>query len=243
MEFTETQLGQSKDVPAKMVIYGVPKIGKSRFAAQAPDVFFINIEGGLQYLPSKVRATPKLSTYDEVMAWLKHIYESDFKAGCIAIDSFDWLEGLAQAKLIKMYNATSITDSSVKEFAYHKGVMEAATMAKAALRWLDAIYKKKGIPAIIIAHSEVKTVSLPTHDDFQRYQMKLSKSAAERLCEWADLVLFADFAFYVTKDGKKSEPKRMLRAGGSADYIGGGRMRISKDLPLDYNELVKEITK
>src|SRR5690348_18377289 len=126
-EFTEITAGQSKEMPAKIVIYGVPKIGKTRFAAQADDVFFLNIEGGLEYLDKKVRSTPKLNTYDEVVGWLKHIYDSpDFKAGTIALDSLDWIEVLAQDRLVKLHNAKSITDSAIKEFAYFKGVMNAA---------------------------------------------------------------------------------------------------------------------
>ena len=87
MQFTEVTAGQSKEMPAKMVIYGEPKTGKTTFASQVGDPFFINIEGGLDYLNRQVRATPKLNTYDEVDAWMKHIYTNDeFKADRIIID-------------------------------------------------------------------------------------------------------------------------------------------------------------
>lgn len=242
--FEETQVGASKDMPAKIVIYGVPKIGKSRFASQVEDVFFLNIENGLDYLGRKVRATPKLNTYDEVIGWLRHIYENDtFKAGAIAVDSIDWLELLAQARLVKMHNASSITDTKVKEFAYFKGVSDAASDSMMLLKWLDAIWEKKKIPAILIAHSQLKSVDVPTQDPYSRYEMKLSKAFAAKVNEWADLILFADYSFHVTTEGKTSEPKPVLYAGGSASFVGGGRMRLSKELPLDYNELVKEITK
>ena len=239
----ELLVGQSKAMPAKMVIYGEPKVGKTNFAAQADDVFFINIEGGLDYLPIKVRATPRLTSYDEVIKWLQHIYTSpDFTCGTIAIDSLDWLETLAQEKLIKQEGANSITDPKVKAFAYHKGVVDAADLCVKALKWLDAIWEKKGIPSLLIAHSQVKTLDLPNQDPFSRHEMKLSKSLGARVNEWADLIIFAGYSFHVTKDGKATEPKRVIFAGGQASYIGGGRMRLTKELPLDYNELKKEIT-
>lgn len=244
MEFTEISAGESKDFPAKVVIYGVPKIGKTRFAAQADDVFFINIEGGLDYIGHKVRSTPKLNTFDEVTSWLKHIYETDsFKAGTIALDSLDWLEALAQSRLVKLYNGKSITDPQVKEFAYFKGVLNASEDAMTVLKWLDAIYNKKGIKAILIAHSQIKEVDLPTSEPYQRHELKLSKYLAGKVNEWGDLVLFADYSFHVTKDGKTTEPKPVLYAGGSAAFIGGGRMRLDKELPLNYKELEKHITK
>jgi len=241
--FTEVTAGQSKEMPAKIVIYGVPKIGKTRFAAQADDVFFLNIEGGLEYLDKKVRSTPKLNTYDEVVGWLKHIYETDtFKAGTIALDSLDWIEVLAQDRLVKLHNAKSITDPAVKEFAYFKGVMAAADDAIKVIKWLDAIYTKKGIKAILIAHSQIKTVDLPTQDPYSRHEMKLSKYLSAKANEWADLVLFADYAFHVSKDGKPTEPKPVLCAGGSAAFIGGGRMLLEKELPIDYKVLEQHIT-
>lgn len=242
--FEEITVGESKTMPAKIVIYGVPKIGKSRFAAQADDVFFINIEGGLDYLGTKVRSTPKLTTYDEVMAWLKHIYESDtFTAGTIAIDSLDWLEGLAQNRLVKQENAKSIVDPAIKAFAYYKGVEMAASDAALIFKWLDVIYTKKGIKAILIAHSHIKNIDLPTQEPYSRHELKLSKWLGSKANEWADLVLFADYSFHVTKEGKTTEPKPVLYAGGSAAFLGGGRMALKKELPLDYKLLMKEIVK
>jgi hypothetical protein len=252
-QFEEVTAGESKELPAKMVIYGLPKVGKTRFAAQANDVFFINIEGGLDYLPKKVRATPKLNTYDEVMGWLKHIYENDkFTCGTIAVDSLDWLETLARDKLIKQYGARNITDDSVVECQFYKAVSEASLMAAKCLQWLDAIYKKKGIKAIVIAHSEIKRVDLPETPPFERHQMALYKVLANKVNEWADLILFADRPVMVAGGGKNgdktskgktlSEPKPVLLAGGSASFVGGGRMELDKELPLDYSILEQHIS-
>lgn len=242
MDFNLQTKGASKEMPSKIVIYGVPKIGKSRLASEWPDPLFIDIEGGLEYLGREVQATPKLRQYDDVVAWLKHIYESDdINPQTIVIDSIDWLEQLAQLRLIKRENATSITDPSIKSFAYNKGVSMAAENAIKALKWLDVIHDKKGTTAVLIAHSEVKSVDLPNQDPYSRHQLKLSKLFGSKVTEWADLVLFADYSFHVSKEGKTSEPKPALFAGGSASFVGGGRMALSKELPLNYDALKKEI--
>lgn len=241
--FEEITTGQSKEMPKKMVIYGVPKIGKSRFAAQADDVFFINIEGGLDYVGKEVRATPKLVIMEEVIGWLKHIYETDtFKAGLIAIDSVDWLEALARAKVEKQHGGVSVNDKTYSAFAYGAGLAMVSDEAITALRWIDAIIKKRNIPFLLIAHSQVRTVDLPTQDPYSRHELKLSKALAAKVNEWGDLILFADYAFHVTKEGKTSEPKPTLFAGGSAAFVGGGRMKLNKELPLNYSALKKEIT-
>lgn len=244
MQFEEKTVGQSKEMPPKMVIYAEPKTGKSSFAAQADDPFFIDCEGGLSYLQKQVRATPTLKTLDEAIAWLGHIYNNDdFTAGLLVIDSLDWLERLSQEKLIKQHGASSITDTNCKAFAYNKGVAEAAEKVFEVLKWLDAIWQKKQIPAMIIAHSQVKTIDLPNSDPYSRHELKMSKQLSAKVAEWADLILFAGLVGNITKDGKTvGEPRRVLFAGDDLSYLGGGRMRLSKELPLDYNELKKEIT-
>lgn len=242
--FQEIKVGTSKEMPAKMALYGVPKIGKSRFAAEIPDCFFLNIEGGLDYLGKTVRATPKLESYEEVIGWLKHIYETDnFKAGCLVLDSLDWLENLARVKVEKAHGGNSINDQSYKPFSYGAGMSMVAEESIKVIRWLDAIYKVKKMPALLLAHSQIKTVDLPTKEPFSRYELKLSKALGAKVAEWADIVLFADYSFHVTSDGKVSEPKPVLCAGGSAAFVGGGRMRLSKEIPLNYDELKKEITR
>ena len=242
-QFAEVTAGQSKEMPPKIVLYGVPKIGKSTLAAEFPDVFFINIEGGLDYLKTKVRSTPKLDTFEDVLGWLKHIYESDFTCGVLAVDSIDWLEGLAREKIEKLHGGTNISDQTYKPFSYGAGMnMEADEVLK-VLRWLNAIHKKKKIGSILIGHTKVKSIDLPTKDPYSRHELKLGTTLAGKVNEWADLILFADYSFHISKEGKTSEPKPTLYAGGSAAFVGGGRMKLNKEIPLNYDQLVKEITK
>lgn len=241
-QFIEVKAGNSKEMPSKTVIYGVPKIGKTRFAAQYPDPFFIDVEGGLSYIGKEVRSTPTLKSYDEVEAWLRHIHDDEkFTCGTLVVDSLDWVETLAQNRLVKAHNAKNITDPAVKEFAYFRGVVNAADDAFRIIKWLDAIYAKKGIKSVLIAHGQIKEVDLPNKDPYQRNEMKLSKQLGARVAEWADLILFADYSFVVTSEGKTSEPKPVLYAGGSASFVGGGRMQLAKEIPLSYAELEKQI--
>lgn len=244
MIFEEISVGESKEIPARIALYGTPKIGKSRFASNFPDAFFVNIEGGLSYLGKKARSTPQLKSYDDVIAWLKHIYENDdFTAGTLVVDSLDWLEQLAQARLVKAHNAQSITDAKVKDFAYNNGVTMAASDTITALKWLDAIYEKKGIKTVLIAHSQVKSIDLPNQDAYSRHELKLSKGLSSKVMEWADLILFADYSFHVSTEGKTSDPKPVLYTGQSCAFLGGGRMQLKKEIPLSYDALVNEITK
>lgn len=242
--FEEVKIGTSKEMPAKVILYGVPKIGKSRFAADFPDAFFINIEDGLSYLGKEVRSTPKLESYDDVMAWLVHIHSTDsFTAGRIVVDSLDWFEALARKSVEDAHGGKSISDQAYKPFSYGAGMALVADKTNRIFTALDAIYKTRGIPSLLIAHSQIRTIDLPNKDPYSKYELKLGKAVAAKAAEWADLILFADYSFVVTSDGKTSEPKPVLLAGGSASFTGGGRMRLSKEIPLSYEALKGEITK
>lgn len=244
MTLTVKKKGRSKEVPSKLVIFGPPKIGKTTFASQAPKPLFIDIEGGLDYLDSEVDSTARIDTFDELISTLKYIHQQEsFEYETLVIDSMDWAEKLSTDKLVKKHNASSITDPAVKEFAYYKGVIMAAEQSMVLMKYLDAIYRKHGTKSIVIAHAEVKTIDLPNKDAFQRYELKLSKYLKARLEEWADLILFADYQFFVTSDGKTSEQKRVLRTGGDASFTGGGRMRLPDTLPISYKKLQEEINK
>lgn len=246
MEFNEIETGLSKEMPSKIVVYGVPKIGKSRFASQFPDPFYINVEDGLNYIGKKVRATPKLHTYDEVIGWLMHIYNSDvgkFTTGRLIVDSLDWAESLARAKVEGMHEGRSIKDQSYKPFSYGAGQSFVDEEVMRIFRALDKIYEKHAIPSLLIAHSAIKTLDLPTKDPYSKYELKVSKAVAAKAAEWADLVLFADYSFHITKEGKTSEPRPVFMAGGSASYTGGGRMLLKNEVPLNYEQLKMEITK
>lgn len=245
MEFQEIAVGQSTEMPPKMVVYGIPKIGKTRFCSDIEDVFFVNIEDGLNYLSKKVRATPKIESFDEVIKWLQHILDNDdFTCGTIAIDSADWLESLAIAKIEALNGGVKITEKKHEPYTYGNAYTLVANECLRVITALNLIYKKKGIKAVFIAHSQLREVATPLIDPYNRYELKFfAKAFGHKLTEWADLVLFCDKVFHVAKDGMKtSEPKAMILAGNSASYVGGGRMFLGKDLPLNYEALRKEIT-
>ena len=142
-----------------------------------------------------------------------------------------------------MHSAKSITDPAVKSFAYHRGVIDAATDTVNVLKWLDAIYAKKGIKSIIVAHSMIKEIDLPGKDPFSKYQLKLSKQLAGKVMEWCDILLHAEYDFHVSAEGKTSEPKAVLFTGGDMAYEGGGRIKLPKSIPISYDALQKELTK
>ena len=96
-------------VPRRVMLYGTHGIGKSSWAAQAPDVLFLNLEDGLNDIDCA--KTEHLRTYADVkgaLSWLFANPDHGFK--WVAIDTLDWLESLIHADVAERANKKHISE-------------------------------------------------------------------------------------------------------------------------------------
>src|SRR5579871_5958182 len=80
------------DRPPRLVIYGVEGIGKSTFAAGAPNTIFLGPENGTETLD--VRRYPTTRTWQDVLDAVDDLTLSDHGYKTLAIDTLDWIEPL-----------------------------------------------------------------------------------------------------------------------------------------------------
>jgi hypothetical protein len=93
--------------PPRILIHGVHGVGKTTFAAGAPDPVFLLTEDGLGTLD--VPHFPLARTFDEVMQGLAALYTEDHGFRTLVVDSVDWLEPLIHAKVCRDRSASSAT--------------------------------------------------------------------------------------------------------------------------------------
>ena len=74
--------------PPRIIIYGGGGIGKSTFASDAPDVFFFDIEGGLDGIEC---AKQPIKTWDDAVQTMTALIEQDHSFKTVAVDSLDWV--------------------------------------------------------------------------------------------------------------------------------------------------------
>jgi len=119
-----------KIVPRRVLLYGTHGIGKSSWAAQAPDVLFLNLEDGLNDID--VAKTEHLIRLEQVMEALTFLatQKHDFK--WVAIDSADWLEALIHDQV-----ASDAGKKSINEIGYGNGYKLAAAYWDKILTMLD----------------------------------------------------------------------------------------------------------
>jgi len=200
-----------KTKPRRTLLYGVHGIGKSTWAAQAPNCLLLNLEDGLDDIDcERTEHLQSLESVNEALIWLandKHKYQH------IAIDSADWLEGLIHAEVAK---------KAGKDFAdigFGNGYKSALKYWDEITFKLDWLRKEKSIGVILLAHCAIKKHSDPETDSYDRYQPSLHDSASAMLQEWCDEVLFASYRVFVRKEDLGFNKERGIAVGNSERYL------------------------
>lgn len=223
------------DQPARTLIYGSQKIGKSTFASCAPCPIFIQTEDGLNAI--NAQAFPLCKTWQEVMEAIGSLYSEDHKYQTVVLDSADWAERLAHEQVCINTNVKNI-----EAIGYGKGYSYAADLFKELLDGLNALRVNKNMGVIIIAHSEIKRFDDPQNDAYDRHQIKLSKLVGKMLQEWSDVIGFAQLDTITKvepKKGFKDERTRAITVGGrvlrlvgSPSFDAGNRFNLPETIPL-----------
>jgi hypothetical protein len=238
-------ISKSSPKPARITIYGPSGIGKTTFAANAPDPIFILTEDGLGDI--EVPAFPLSTSYDEVMEALATLGKEDHKFKTVVIDSLDWLEPLVWQATCKRLGVTSIEAPG-----YGKGYVEASTEWKDFFKYLTALRDFKKMTVIMIAHGAITRVEDPIHPAYDTHGLKLQKRAAAIAEEYSDIVGFAalktllkteDAGFGEKRNRAISTGERVLYLSGNPGYTAKNRYNTPESVPLNWTEFEKYLPK
>ena len=228
--------------PPRLLVYGTEGIGKSTFAAQAPNPIFIQTEDGLDEIACD--KFPLATTYDEVLAALTELRTEQHDYQTAVIDSLDWLERLIWDKVCQATGAKSIEKA---DGGYARGYTHALTYWREVVDGLNSLRNDRGMVVVLIAHAKVEKFEDPESAPYDRYSPRLHKHAAALLSEWCDAVFFATrkirthtedtgfnrkrtIAHALGKDGGE----RILRTVGGPSCLAKNRFGIAEDLPLAW---------
>ena len=233
--------------PPRILAYGVEGVGKSTFAAAAPNPIFVQTEDGLGEIDTA--KFPLAQTLDEVFTCLKALAEESHDFQTVVLDSADWLERLIWDRVCQDFGVRSIEKA---DGGYGKGYVHALTYWRQIVGLLNTLRDKRGMIVIVIAHSKVERFEDPENSAYDRYTPRLHKAAVSLLCEWADAVLFATKRFRVSKeqgtgfqgDRAIATPvgadggERILRTVGSPACIAKNRYGLPAEIPLSWSAFI-----
>lgn len=221
----------------KIVIAGPGKIGKTTFAAMAPNSIGIITEEGQDAVDAQAfpLATSLTDVYEAIGVLLND--EHDFQT--LFVDSLDWLEPLVHEHVCAQNNWKTIEAPG-----YGKGYIAAADEWRNILAGFEELRKQKNMGIILIAHDKIKRVDDPLTDGYDSHVIKLHDRAAALVQEWADIIGYAGYQIFTSQRdtgfGQKetkatTSGARLLYVEPHPAHCGGNRFNL-QNMPLDYNE-------
>jgi hypothetical protein len=229
--------------PPRIVLYGTHGIGKSTFAAQAPNPVFIQTEEGLDAI--NVTAFPLCQSYEEIIDAIGSLAQEDHDFGTVVIDSADWAEQLVHKRVAKDNNVATID-----AIGYGRGYKAATDYWKQILEGLDHLRSDKSMQVILLAHTQVKRFDDPLADPYDRYQLDLHHGSASLISEWCDILMFANQQYSTVKSDVGFNQK-VTRAVGSGNRVlytqerpgwqAKSRWPLPDQLPLEYAKFAEAL--
>lgn len=224
----------------RVLVFGVQKIGKSTFAASAPNPIFLPIKGedGIDALD--VARFPMANTADDVISAISNLYSEPHDYQTLVIDSASALELVVHEAVCQANNVTSIEH---KPLGFGRGYVEAVERWQPILQGVDALRTDRGMACIIIGHVVVKRFDDPCGESYDQYQPAVNKGISQLLNRWADATWFINTKTVVKEQAVSITQKhtyavdpragqRYLFTQQRPGHPGGGRGQLGK-LPYE----------
>jgi len=248
------RLSSEGDRPPRVVIYGTSGIGKSTFAASAPNPIFIPTEDGAAAL--------SVPTFPLIRAWKNQqgtglvdafnmLATEEHNFQTVVLDSADWTENILKEQVAKDYGLDAY-DTNAKQLAYGRGGRALEEYWRRICDSFTYLRDQRSMGVIVVAHSQVKRFDDPTTEAYDRYILDLGKESAAVLTEWADIVLFANTQTAVVEErvginGVKKRgvgpAERFMFTQETPAFKAKCRWPIPAKLPLSYSVLQAELEK
>lgn len=226
-----------KPGPAKVVIYGPEGIGKTTFASKFPKPLFLDLDNGSSRLD--VARVAGLDSYPLVKAALTELSKDPQGYQTIVIDTGDKLEALViESVLNEVSKGDGKTATGIEDYGYGKGYTYVKERIAKFLDTLSLIQAKTGLNVVIVCHAWQRKVEQPGEtNNYDHYELKLSKQAAPLLREWPDFLFFCnyDISIMKTSDGKSiaTGGQRCVFTSHTPYYDAKTRAELPERLKLD----------
>jgi hypothetical protein len=241
MAFDLNSIKRGQEIkPPRIFVYGVEGIGKTTFAAGAPNPIFLQSEDGQGALD--IARFPAVESTAQVFEAIGTLLNEEHDFGTLAVDSVDWLEQIVVREIEAKHDA--------KDLAYGKGALKQAEVWQQLLAGFNELRNARGMVIVLIGHSQIKRFDSPETEPYDRYMPKLQERSNALVREWADAVLFANYRTVVKKTdvGFKKEVARGITTGErliytteKPAYMAKNRYALPDELLLSWGALENAI--
>lgn len=243
MAFDLSSVSKNTGIGApRILVYGTAGVGKTTFAAQAPNPVFIQTEDGAGTL--EINSFPVVSTFEEFMQCLSALY-NEHHYDSVVVDSLDHLEPLIWKRVCEDNSVENI-----EKLGYGKGYVMALDYWREAMAALNGLRDQKSMAIILIAHHQIRKHSDPELEQIDRYEIKLHQKASGLVQESVDAVLFAkhkvatkteQLGFGNTRTRGISTGQRVLATIETPAFLAKNRYGMPAEIPLDWADFMQAI--
>lgn len=219
--------------PLLVVVYGVPGVGKTTFAASAPAPIVHDLEKGSLRL-DVARFEPAPSSWEQFLADIGELSVSEHRFDTYVVDTLDAIEVLAVSHVCAKAKKSTLSD-----FSYGAGYALLLQEWRIFLDAVEQLQAKKGMHVVLLAHEHRKVYDDPELGSFTMYRPKIQDKTWALTNECADAVLFAQFdQAILEKEGQKARAivsgRRVLRTQRGTGYVAKNRFSLPETIDLDW---------
>ena len=225
----------------KGLLYGIPGIGKTTFAAKWPGALFIDVEGSSEQLDNDdiCRIEPTPATYREFISVIDQITADSMGFKTLVIDTADWLESMMIRQICQDAGCCSIETYGK---GYGKGWTKVCEAWATLLDKLERIRKGNGMNILFVAHARIRKFEPADDIAYDRYTLSQNEKSGDILKKWADIILFTKHSVLITEneDGKvkaHSNGKRMMYTTFNPCWDAKNRFGLPEELPFDFSKI------
>lgn len=220
--------------PLRIALFGVPGVGKSTFAAQAPNPIFLCAEDGAGFLDAK--AFPQPLSWQDVLDAVETLLRDEHPFKTLVIDTLDALESLCWEHVCRMHGNGKTR--SIEDFGYGRGYQHAVEAWEKLLDRLAELQRRRGMHLVLIAHAISRDHNDPDHDAWKRWSMQLHRKSADLISGWVDALLFAAPEMVSKREGLKTRGfatgERLLYTQSAGAHEAKNRYGLPPVMTLDW---------
>lgn len=206
-----------------MILYGVPGIGKTSFAAECPGIVFLtdSTERGIDTLKEAhlvrddLPVLPPVSSWADVLDALDALRLGDHSYKALAIDALGGFERLCHEEVCRRDYSNEWGDRGFG--SYQKGYESSLADWRLFINALDALRDEKQMSIILLGHAKISPFKNPSGPDFDRYNVDVHHKTWALTHKWADLVLFANYELNFS--AKEQNDKKAKAKGGKVRIL------------------------
>ena len=222
----------------KAIIYGVPGVGKTTFAAQFPAPYILDLERGAERYD--VPHNSDIETFSEFRQVLATLPPG---TGTVIIDTFDELEKMIVQHVMNRENVDSLNKIGG---GYGRGWLAVYEQFGQVISDLDRIRIKQGMNIVLVGHSTIKHFEPADSAGYDRYTFACYEKNNDMLRRWSDITLFARFDSIVVEDGQnakvKSNGKRVAYTVSNPCWDAKSRWKLPEKIPFEFSAIASILT-